>query len=419
MVCHGELVRLKPHPRFLTGFYVTVSLGGAVGGLFVGLVAPNLFHAYYEFPIGLILCALTVTVVFGMAIWRVAERRSLAAGGMVLLAIAALLAQLRLRVPQPWWMTVCVMTGCIAIATAIWLPRLLPKIAASAGLALVLGLYGYWLEGIMAQMVDGYDVVVRNFYGQLRVHRDGDPRFDEFACKRLVHGTINHGEQYVSEQYRRLPVTYFCPQSGIGRGMRAQEGAPRRIGVLGLGCGTLAAYAHAGDIIRIYEINPLVLDIASRNFTYTTDTPAKVEYALGDGRLVLESEPDQHFDMLVMDAFSGDSVPVHLITREALTTYFRHLKPDGILAVNISNTYLDLEPVMERAASAFGKMALVYHYTPSEDDQLCFSCSWTLIMDAATADRHPELRSDAKLLKPEHKFRIWTDDFSNMFSVRK
>jgi hypothetical protein len=419
MVCHGELVRLKPHPRFLTGFYVTVSLGGAFGGLFVGMVAPNLFHAYYEFPIGLILCALTVTVVFAIAIWQSDRRRPVAAGGLLALAAAAVIAHFYLPVVQPWWATAGVVFGCIATAVALWMPNLPLKLSATAGLAIVLGLYGYWLQDVMTLMVRGYDVVVRNFYGQLRVYRDGDPRIDEYACRRLVHGTINHGEQYLREDYRRRAVTYFCPQSGIGRGMQAQESAPRRIGILGLGCGTLAAYAHAGDTLRIYEINPQMLDIATHTFTYTTDTPAKVEYALGDGRLVLESEPDQNFDMLVMDAFSGDSVPVHLITREAFALYFRHLKPNGILAVNISNTYLDLEPVMERAASAFGKTALVYHYTPGEEEPLCFSCSWTLIMSPATADQHPALKAAAKILKPERNFRIWTDDFSNMFSILK
>jgi spermidine synthase len=180
----------------------------------------------------------------------------------------------------------------------------------------------------------------------------------------------------------------------------------------------LAAYGRSGDTLRIYEINPQVLEIANSEFTYLKDTPAKVEVALGDGRLLLDSEPSQQFDMLVMDAFSGDSVPVHLITREAFATYFRHLKPDGILAVNISNAYLNLEPVMERASNAFGKLGLVYHYTP-EDETYCFGCSWTLIMNHSVAEAHPELLRDAKVLKPERPFRIWTDDFSNMFSILK
>jgi spermidine synthase len=184
-----------------------------------------------------------------------------------------------------------------------------------------------------------------------------------------------------------------------------------------LGCGTLAAYGRPGDTLRIYEINPLVLDIAQREFTYLRDTPARVEIALGDARLVLESEPSQQFDLLVMDAFSGDSVPVHLITREAFRTYFRHLKPGGILAVNITNTYLDLRPVVERAAAAFGKVALVYNFTPEADDFLCFWSSWTLIMDPATAAAHPDLERAGTVLRQERPFRTWTDDFSNMFSI--
>ncbi|HYW47560.1 MAG TPA: fused MFS/spermidine synthase [Bryobacteraceae bacterium] len=368
MVCHGELSRLKPHPRHLTGFYVVVSLGGATGGLFVGLIAPNLFRAYYEFPIGLALCALVAFLVLSRRLWPLSNS------------------------PKGWALVALTVTLCCYL----------------------------WFVGVdMYDMVKGYRVVARNFYGQLRVHDIGDPATDDDAVRRFIHGTINHGEQSLVEQYRRKPITYFCKESGIGRAMQAQEGAPRRIGILGLGCGTLAAYGKPGDTLRIYEINPLVLDIANTQFTYLRDTPARVEVAVGDGRLVLESEPDQHFDMLVMDAFSGDSVPVHLITREAFATYFRHLEPGGILAVNISNSYLNLEPVMERAASAFHRTAYVYHYTPLEDDDLCFSCSWTLILDAAAASAHPQLARDAKLLRPERPFRLWTDDFSNMLGILK
>jgi hypothetical protein len=368
MVCHGELARLKPHPRYLTGFYVTISVGGAAGGLFVGLLAPNVFHAYYEFPIGLALCALIAAIVFTRELWRA---------------------------PQIWRNT-----GIVVLVVLL------------AG-------YFNFLREIMFQMVDGYLVVTRNFYGQLRVADEGDPRIDDDAARKLIHGVINHGQQMLREEDRRKPVTYFCPQSGIGRGMTALEGTPRRIGILGLGCGTLAAYGRTGDTLRIYEINPKVLEIANRNFTYLKDTAAKVEVAMGDGRLVLESEPSQQFDMLVMDAFSGDSVPVHLITREAFAVYFRHLKPNGILAVNISNSYLNLEPVMERAANAFDKLALVYHWTPPKDDPMCFACSWTLIMNRATADAHPELRTGAAVLRQKRPFRIWTDEFSNMFSILK
>lgn len=368
MVCHGELARLKPHPRYLTGFYVTVSLGGAFGGLFVGLIAPNVFRGYYEFPVGLAFCAGIAFLAMGRDLWR--------------------------------------------------MPRT-PRFAGAALLLAVFVGYAGFMGYVIKVMVSGYRVVERNFYGQLRVSEDGDPRTEEDAHRTLVHGTINHGEQMLNEEYRRLPVTYFCPESGIGRAMRSQEAAPRRIGILGLGCGTLAAYGKAGDTIRIYEINPTVLDIARREFTYLSDTPAKVEVSLGDGRLSLDSEPNQQFDILVMDAFSGDSVPVHLVTKEAFAIYFRHLKPGGILAVNVTNSYLDLGPVMERAAAAFGKTALLYKFDADDSEFLCFSCSWTLIMDQATLDRHPALRTNAKTLPRRPGFRTWTDDFSNMYSILK
>src|SRR5579864_5785673 len=231
MVCHGELVRRKPPASRLTSFYVSISLGGALGGIFVGLVAPNLFNGYYEFHLGLGLCAALIAV----TLWT-GTRRPL-------------------------------------------------KIALAAALAGYLVVLGVFLRGA----VHPYRVVARNFYGQLRVRDEGDPKTNDDANRKLIHGTINHGQQMLREKYRRMPVTYFCPQSGIGRAMRALEGAPRRIGVMGLGCGTLAAYGRTGDSIRIYEINPQVVALANSEFTYVHDTPARLESALGDARLVLES----------------------------------------------------------------------------------------------------------------------------------
>jgi spermidine synthase len=195
------------------------------------------------------------------------------------------------------------------------------------------------------------------------------------------------------------------------------QGFPQRVGILGLGCGTLAAYGRPGDTYRIYEINPLVMRLANTEFTYLRDTTAKIEVALGDGRLSLEREPSQQFDLLVMDAFSGDSVPVHLITREAFAIYFRHLKPGGLLAVNISNRYLDLRRVMERAASHFGKIALCYNHTPAEDDFLCFSSRWVLIADPSIRESAPDLVKAGEVLSADRTFRMWTDDFSNLWGV--
>jgi hypothetical protein len=365
MVCHGELASLKPHPRYLTGFYLMISLGGAIGGLFVGLAAPNLFSAYYEFPIGLAACAILTVVVlisrriFGQGRWK------------------------------------------------------------QAALVVPLAAYLVFIGIVIRDYVHGYKLVTRNFYGRLAVFDDADPESELTACRYLVHGVIDHGAQALRPEYRRTPITYFCPGSGVGRALEARpEDLPRKIAILGLGCGTLASYGRPSDILRIYEINPLVVDIARKYFTFLKDTGARTQVVLGDGRLSLERESSQSFDVLVMDAFSGDSVPIHLITHEAFRTYFRHLKPDGILALNISNRYLNLAPVIERAAAAYGKIAVVFDYTPDDDDFLCYGCTWALVMDPSVRTRMPQL-DGGRVLEANAGFREWTDDFSNIQRILK
>lgn len=366
MVCHGEMVRLKPHTRYLTEFYVMMSVGGAAGGGFVGLVAPNLFNARYELPIGLGACAILIALVL---VREFRPRLSTQAG----------------------------------------------QAGVAFGLAILAG-YLYFLGVVVRYEVRGYRVLARNFYGSLRVE---DYRSEETGQHRkLLHGTINHGEQILDSDWRRRPITYFCPETGIGLAMRALEGAPRRIGILGLGCGTLLAYSRPGDVVRIYEINPLVLDLARREFTYIQDSPARVETALGDGRLLLERDPPQSFDILVMDAFSGDSVPVHLITREAFRAYRRHLRPGGILAVNITNRYLDLRPVMAAAAREMGRVAVEYSYDAPEEEPMCFGNVWALIVEPDALRRFPLLSPGAEI-EPRPGFRTWTDDFSNMLRILK
>ncbi len=369
MVCHGELVRLKPHPRYLTLFYTMLSVGGATGGIFVALIAPNVFNGYEEFPIGLGLC-------------------SMLAGGVLLVC------------QREWfhrWWGRALSGSVIALVTAY---------------LIVLGF-------IVHDSLAGFRLARRNFYGQLRVE-DASNEDDNLTHRKLLHGVINHGEQILDPKYRREPISYFCNGTGIGRAMLAgKEGVPRRIGILGLGCGTLAAYGRTGDTIRIYEINPLVLEIARSEFTYLQETPARIETVLGDGRRSLENEPSQQFDLLVMDAFSGDSVPVHLITREAFQTYLRHLKPGGILVVNISNKHLDLRPVMERGAAAFGKIALYYSFDAFEEDTFCKNADWILVTDPSVRETQPKLYAAGQVLKPYTSFRAWTDDFSNMFRILK
>jgi hypothetical protein len=366
MFCHGELVTRRPHARHLTSFYVMISLGGAIGGVFVGLVAPNLFNASYELPVGLALCAALVVIL--------TERLGSA------------------RFSARW--------------LRLWRPAL---VALYCGYAVYLGV-------AVRASVHNYLAAKRNFYGQLRVRQVGVPS-DENAYRILVHGGIDHGEQMLNEKYRRLPITYFCSLSGIGQVISARsKTVPQRVGVMGLGAGTLVAYGRPGDTYRIYEINPIVVTLAQTEFTYLKDTPANVEIVMGDARLSLEREPSQQFDILVMDAFSGDSVPVHLITREAFHSYLRHLKPGGVLMVNVTNTYLDLRPVMERAASDLGKIALYFHVMEDEDT-FCSTSSWVAIVDPSIRQTAPELAKNGEVLKPNPNFRMWTDDFSSMWGV--
>jgi len=360
MVCHGELVRRKPHPRHLTLFYLMLSLGGALGGLFVGLLAPAVFPAYFELPIGLFLCALLTVVV----LWR----------------------GLRLH----------------------W--RLL--------LVLALAGYGWRLGMVSKELVDGYLVTTRSFYGQLRVseRHDGGPGWKRV----LVHGRINHGEQYLDGEARHLPNTYYCEESGVGRAIYAlPQERPLKLGMVGLGAGTLAAYARSGDTLRIYEINEQVVQLAHSHFTYLADSPARIETVLGDGRLMLEREAGQDFDLLALDAFSGDAIPVHLLTLEAMHTYLRHLAPDGILAVHITNRYLDLRPVLAAAARHYGRVALNYGLERDEGNPSCYSSDWVLVMTPARAAAMPLVMNDGEPLAPRPGFRPWTDSFSNLFGVLK
>jgi hypothetical protein len=242
----------------------------------------------------------------------------------------------------------------------------------------------------------------------------------EQPYRKLLHGVINHGEQMLTGTYRNRPITYFCPQTGIGRAIHTRrEGVPQKVGIVGLGCGTLASYGRGGDVYRIYEINPLVLDLARSEFSYLRDSPARLEFALGDGRLSLEREPSQNFDLFIMDAFSSDSIPIHLITLEAIEGYLRHLKPDGILAVHISNKYLNLEPVMERAAAHLKMSAVIYHYDADDEEYYCYSCSWVLMMNPAARAALGDRLSSGAPLSGRAEFRPWTDDFSNMYAILK
>ena len=369
MVLHGELARLKPDPKYLTHFYLMMSAGGALGGLLVALLAPHFLNALYEMPVGLVFCAALVAYV------------------------------LRQDVELKWI-------------------RRWPGVVVSAVLTLALAGYVGWQ---IKQMVSGSRVLVRNFYGGLKVKDSGDPDSLE-ATRTLTHGTINHGEEYLNIARRDLPTTYYGPNTGVGLAIREkQQAGAVRIGVIGLGTGTTAAYGRLGDYIRYYEINPLVLELARKEFFFLADCKAKLDVAMGDARLSLEQElkdgHPQNFDVLAVDAFSSDSIPVHLLTKEAMDLYFRHLRPDGILAVHISNRYLNLQPVLEGEVQATQKIARVVD-TEDDDTQDVFGATWVLITSPATGFKG-DLLSNSAPLDSQRTVRLWTDDYSNLFKILK
>jgi SAM-dependent methyltransferase len=362
MFCHGELYLLKPGPRYLTTFYLMISIGGALGALLIGIGAPNLLNGYYELKIVLVVCA-------ALLVWRGLSIRKWVAGGAAAVAAA---------------------TAAIAVYNV-----------------------NYHLADTR--------VMLRNFYGVVRTQDFPEP----VPFRAMYHGGIQHGGQLLDPEYRRLPITYFGPTSGYGRVFASLPEEPRRrVGVVGLGAGVIAAYGRPGDVFRFYEIDPQVAAVAVREFTYLTDSLAQTEIVLGDGRLSLEREPDQHYDLLALDAFSGDSIPMHLLTREAMATYVRHLKPDGVIVFQATNRFVDIAPVVARLAEEFGYKAVMVSDWPeqsytrpvdywlSNTDQIIFTRNEALL----NAER---VRSAAEPLATRPGMRTWTDDFYNLLQILK
>jgi SAM-dependent methyltransferase len=253
----------------------------------------------------------------------------------------------------------------------------------------------------------------RNFYGPLKVIETGR---GEGHMLTLLNGMISHGSQFTSERLRRKATTYYGPRSGGALALQMPPEGGKRVGLVGLGPGTLAAYGRRGDTFRFYEINPLVIRAAREKFTYLSDCEARVEIVPGDARLALESEPDQHFDVLILDAFSGDSIPVHLLTREAFQLYYKHLKPDGILAAHVSNRYLNLAPLLAKTANETGRASITI-VSPGDPLDGTHRATWVLI----SADRRrlegPAFRRFAVETVVPERLRVWTDDYCNVLSV--
>ena len=380
MFCHGELVRLKPHPEHLTSFYLMISLGGAVGAVFVSLLAPQMFSGYYELEVALGLCAVLVLVV---------HYRDLKGGffggrrdvGLVMVGLVA-----------------AVMVSLFVIAR---------------------------------EQKDNTRLIVRNFYGVLRVIDEVEPnvvlvqgntaqRLDEDPrYRKLMNGTIDHGLQFLGEARRREPTTYYGRGSGVGIALQA-AGRQRSllVGAIGLGIGTVAAYGRRDDEYTFYEINPLVVKVAKEEFTFLRDSEARTDVILGDARLSLEREQPQGFDVLVVDAFSGDSIPVHLLTREAFELYSSHLKPDGVLAVHVSNQYLDLQPVVAAAAKWLGKEAVVVNHEVNSSKGI-YPTTWILVGNPSGFLGQPEIEKAGQVLSASQQLQLWTDNYSSLWRVLK
>jgi len=359
MFFHGELANLKPAPRYLTTFYLMVSLGGALGGLIIGFVAPKLFNTYYEFGIGLV----------------------------VTLLLAAYCARKML-----------VIVPVLALGVA--------------------GFTAYNVYQYIDMLSGDARVMARNFYGTLRV-KDTAPETADEAVRRMMHGVIMHGEQYLAPAKRREPTTYYGKPSGIGLAITARQSAPAtmRVGVVGLGAGTLATYGRPGDVFRFYELNPQVIDLARKEFSFLSDSRATIETVLGDARLNMEREPPQQYDVLAIDAFSSDSIPVHLITREAMAVYLQHIKPDGVIAFHVTNRFLQLAPVVKQIADAY-QLHTALVVDDAEDNDLA-KTDWVLVTRGSRFLERREIAGHVSAIEQIPGLRLWTDDYNNLFTILK
>jgi len=383
MAGHGELARRRPEPAGLTGYYLAIAAGGALGGLLNAVVAPLLFAGYWELHLGILAGPLVVLMATATADSSSPDTDE---------------APRNDSDPEP--------------ATT-------RQLRIAAVLAIV-ALGGALLWDALRQE-PGLLLASRGFYGVLRVVREEPGEPDEYV--KLLHGQITHGLQLSAPSRRAELTAYYGPSSGAGLAIRRHPkrlaSRPMRVGVIGLGVGTLAAWSLPGDVFRFYEIDPDVGRLSEGPnpvFSFRRDGRGDVSVSLGDGRLAFESEAPQAFDVLVVDAFSSDSIPVHLLTREAFGVYLRHLAPGGVLAVHVTNRYLDLKPVVRGAAAELGLNA---EHVPSFEQSLLWSSDWMLV----TRERAPledELVRAATLPRlPGASTVVWRDDWSDLLGALK
>jgi hypothetical protein len=357
LFCHGEVYRLRPGARYSTSFYLSVSAGGAVGAFFVGVLAPVVFSANYELFWGLIF----VSALAAAVSWKQGLAWFLFYGAGTLAMVVLLIFEVRT-----------------------------------------------YERDTIARM--------RSFYGPLRV-TETPLSFGHGTVRTLYNGTIEHGTQLYGSGQRLVPNTYYADNSGIGLALNfCCSGRPRRVGVIGLGAGTLAAHARKGDVVRFYEINPLVERIALNLFTYLSESDASIQIVLGDARVSLASELSEQFDVLAVDAFSGDAIPVHLLTAQAFALYRRHLKPAGILAIHVTNRYLDLAPVVQQQADHAGLQAVLI-ISGSDPTRNIARADWVLVSGNTDFLLLPVLAAARQNVSGLKGLRIWNDDYNSLLPV--
>jgi hypothetical protein len=428
--CHGELARLAPERGHLTAYYLTLASGGALGGFFVALVAPLVFDGFWELHLGLLGCGVLVILAL------LADRRSWLRTGKVWPAavtlVAAAAGAVYLVVPNLTGHPIGAQLYPLGVAliafvllTLRWRRR--PWVGVAC-LSVALMMFSVVLRAHMRALETRSVIVARGFFGVLDVEEEfrGDPERHAFL---LRHGRIVHGFQFAEPGRRRIPTAYYGEGSGIAlallhhpRRQASPAGGGLRVGVAGLGVGTVAAYGRAGDTFRFYEINPEVVRLANGGgpFTFLRDTPARVDVVLGDARVSLERDHDHLFDVLIVDAFSSGAIPVHLLTREAFAVYLAHLaQPDGILAVDVSNRTLDLRPVVRRMAQHFGLAAVEVSTTRSADG-IRWGSLWVLLTRDAGFLAAPGVADpNAPREGVAPSFPLWTDDYSSLLPLLK
>ncbi len=360
MFCHGELARLKPDPLHLTRYYLMISLGGALGAALVAILAPLALPGYFELGIALVLLAvLLVSRLRRIFMW----------GGVA-----------------------------VSVVTALLVAR---------------GAHDYSA---------GVRVMERDFYGVVRTADHDSP----IPYRSMYHGPIMHGGQLLGDSFRNTPADYFGPTSGYGRVFQSlremRRKQPLSVGIIGLGAGVVAAWMQPGDALVFYEISPRVVDIARREFTFLADTPARTELVMGDGRLSLEREPPRGYDVLGVDAFSGDSIPMHLVTREAMALYLKHIKPDGVIVFQATNRFINLLPVVRRLAGEFGLEAVNVADVPDAEEGPEY---WYSSTDQIIVTRNkallawPRIAEAAEPIEDRRDLLTFTDSHHNLLRILK